>query len=47
MKKIEQYIRFYNLDDVLIKEVHEKLLIKHYKKGEYDSSTNGGYTAWQ
>lgn len=35
MKKIEQYINFYNLDDILIKEVHEKLLIKHYKKGEY------------
>ncbi|MCQ9627035.1 Crp/Fnr family transcriptional regulator [Cetobacterium somerae] len=35
MKKIEQYINFYNLDDILIKEVHEKLSIKHYKKGEY------------
>ncbi|MGL5571628.1 Crp/Fnr family transcriptional regulator [Cetobacterium sp.] len=35
MKKIEQYITSYNLDDILIKEVHEKLLIKHYKKGEY------------
>lgn len=35
MKKIEQYINFFNLDDILIKEVHEKLLIKHYKKGEY------------
>lgn len=35
MKKIEQYINFYNLDDILIKEVHEKLLVKHYKKGEY------------
>ncbi|MGL5209975.1 Crp/Fnr family transcriptional regulator [Cetobacterium sp.] len=35
MKKIEQYITSFNLDDILIKEVHEKLLIKHYKKGEY------------
>ena len=35
MKKIEQYINFYHLDEILSKEVHEKLLIKHYKKGEY------------
>ncbi|MCQ8212791.1 Crp/Fnr family transcriptional regulator [Cetobacterium somerae] len=35
MKKIEKYINFYHLDEILSKEVHEKLLIKHYKKGEY------------
>ncbi|WP_418965952.1 Crp/Fnr family transcriptional regulator [Cetobacterium sp.] len=35
MKKIEQYLKLYQLDEILIKEVHEKLLIKHYKKGEY------------
>ena len=42
MKKIEQYINFFNLDDILIKEVHEKLLIKHYKKGEYILEANKG-----
>ena len=35
MKKIEQYINLFSLDEILTKEVHEKLLIKHYKKGEY------------
>lgn len=35
MKKIDKYITSFNLDDILIKEVQEKLLIKHFKKGEY------------
>lgn len=35
MKKIEQYINFFNLEEILIKEIHEKLLVKHYAKGEY------------
>ena len=35
MKKIVKYITSFNLDDIFIKEVQEKLLIKHFKKGEY------------
>lgn len=35
MKKIEQYINSFNLEEILIKEIHEKLLLKHYTKGEY------------
>lgn len=35
MKKIEQYINFFNLEEILIKEIHEKLLVKYYAKGEY------------
>ena len=42
MKKIEQYITSFNLDDILIKEVQEKLLIKHFKKGEYSLEDHKG-----
>ncbi|MGL4651948.1 Crp/Fnr family transcriptional regulator [Cetobacterium sp.] len=35
MNKINNYIESFNLDDILLKEVREKLLLRHYKKGEY------------
>ncbi|MGL5175277.1 MAG: Crp/Fnr family transcriptional regulator [Cetobacterium sp.] len=35
MNKIMNYISLFKLDDILTKEVQEKLHIKHYKKGEY------------
>ena len=42
MKKIQKYINLFSLDEILTKEVHEKLLIKHYKKGEYILESHKG-----
>ncbi|MGL4789757.1 MAG: Crp/Fnr family transcriptional regulator, partial [Cetobacterium sp.] len=35
MNKILNYISLFKLDEILVKEVQEKLLLRHYKKGEY------------
>ncbi|MGL5351207.1 MAG: Crp/Fnr family transcriptional regulator [Cetobacterium sp.] len=35
MNKILNYINLFKLDEILVKEVQEKLLLRHYKKGEY------------
>jgi len=35
MNKITNYIKQYQLEDILIKEIQDKLILKNYKKGEY------------
>lgn len=35
MKKLDQYIEKFNLGDILIKEIRDKLILKKYNKEEY------------
>ncbi|MGL4998503.1 MAG: Crp/Fnr family transcriptional regulator [Cetobacterium sp.] len=35
MNKVSKYIDFFNLNDILIEPIRERLLVKHYKKDEY------------
>ncbi|MGL5053802.1 MAG: cyclic nucleotide-binding domain-containing protein, partial [Cetobacterium sp.] len=35
MNKVSKYIDLFNLNDILIKPIRERLLFKHYKKDEY------------
>ncbi|MEG0068817.1 Crp/Fnr family transcriptional regulator [Cetobacterium sp.] len=35
MSLIKKFIDMYNLNEILIKDIQEKILIKHYRKGEY------------
>ncbi|MGL6100137.1 MAG: Crp/Fnr family transcriptional regulator [Fusobacteriaceae bacterium] len=42
MTKISKYIDFFNLNDILVKDIVEKLFIKNYKKDEYILESNNG-----